>query len=432
MNFYMEIAKLRAARILWHKSMAQFKPKNPKSSMLRTHCQTSGYSLTAQDPYNNVIRTTVEAMAAAFGGTQSLHTNALDEAIALPTDFSARIARNTQIILQEETDITRTVDPFGGSYFMESLTHDLVVRAGEIIEEVESHGGMTKAIMTGLPKLRIEESSARKQARIDKGEDVVVGVNKYQLPEGASGEEVEVRDIDNSAVRDSQIAKLEQLKSQRDNEQVQKSLKKLEQAAKSGNANLLQCSVEAMECRATVGEVSLVLEKVYGRFKATINSVHAVYGSTLGKHDAFDHAVEITKQFAQNHGRRPRILVAKLGQDGHDRGAKVVATGLADIGFDVDIGPLFQTPDEAAKQAIENDVHVVGVSSQAAGHKSLVPELIKCLKEQQAEDIKVIVGGVIPEQDYAFLEKVGVCAVFGPGTSIPECALKIIEQLGVK
>ena len=432
MNFYMEIAKLRAARILWNKSMAQFKPKNPKSSMLRTHCQTSGYSLTAQDPYNNVIRTTIEAMAAAFGGTQSLHTNALDEAIALPTDFSARIARNTQIILQEETDITRTVDPFGGSYFMESLTHDLVERAGEIIEEVESHGGMTKAIMTGLPKLRIEESSARKQARIDKGEDVVVGVNKYLVPESAGGDEVEVRDIDNSAVRESQIAKLKDLKNKRNQNRVKESLEKLEKAAKHGGENLLACSIEAMENRATVGEVSLVLEKVYGRFKATINSVHAVYGSTLGKHDAFDHAVEETKKFATLHGRRPRILVAKLGQDGHDRGAKVVATGLADIGFDVDIGPLFQTPDEAAKQAIENDVHVVGVSSQAAGHKSLVPELIKCLEKQQAGDIKVIVGGVIPEQDYSFLEERGVCAIFGPGTSIPECALKIIEKLGVR
>lgn len=432
MNFYMEIAKLRAARILWHKSMAQFKPKNPKSSMLRTHSQTSGYSLTAQDPYNNVIRTTIEAMAAVFGGTQSLHTNALDEAIALPTDFSARIARNTQIIIQEETDITRTVDPFGGSYFMESLTHDLVERAGEIIEEVEAHGGMTKAIMTGLPKLRIEESSARKQARIDKGEDVVVGVNKYQLGEQGSKEAVEVRDIDNSAVRDSQIKKLKQLRSQRNNEAVKDALERLKQAAKNGQDSLLACCIHAMECRATVGEVSLELEKIYGRFKATVNSVHAVYGSTLGKNDAFDHAVEKTKEFANAHGRRPRILVAKLGQDGHDRGAKVVATGLADIGFDVDIGPLFQTPAEAAKQAVENDVHVVGVSSQAAGHKSLVPELIRCLKELQAADIKVIVGGVIPEQDYNFLQEAGVSAIFGPGTSIPECALKIIEHLGVK
>ena len=427
MNFYMEIAKLRAARKLWFEYMQQFSPKNPKSSMLRTHCQTSGYSLTAQDPYNNITRTTIEAMAAVFGGTQSLHTNALDEAIALPTDFSARIARNTQLLIQEETDIIKTVDPFGGSYFMESLTHDLAERAREIISEVEQHGGMTKAIIAGLPKLRIEEAAAKKQARIESQEDVVIGVNKYRLDKDQQSEEVDVRDIDNNIVREEQCRKIEHLKRNRNEEKVTSYLTKLKKCALENNGGLLAATIDCMANRATVGEVSLILEKVFGRYKAVIRSVSAVYGSSMQNHDAFDQAVLQTKNFLDVTGRRPRILVAKLGQDGHDRGAKVVASGLADIGFDVDIGPLFQTPAEAVKQAIENDVHIIGISSQAAGHKTLIPQLIEILRDQKAEDMIVVAGGVIPEKDYEFLKQKGVGAVFGPGTSIPECALEILK-----
>ena len=429
MNFYMEIAKLRAARKLWYEFMQQFSPKNPKSSMLRTHCQTSGYSLTAQDPYNNVVRTTIEAMAAVFGGTQSLHTNALDEAIALPTDFSARIARNTQLLIQEETDITKTVDPFGGSYFMESLTHDLAQRAKQIIKEVDDHGGMTKAIIAGIPKLRIEEAAAKKQARIENNDDVVIGVNKYQLEDSQHSQNVEVRDIDNTLVREQQCEKLANLKKTRNQDQVKRSLQKLKDRAKENRGGLLAASIECMAARASVGEVSSALESVFGRYKATIRSVHAVYGNSMKNHDAFDKAIHDTQTFFKENGRRPRILVAKLGQDGHDRGAKVVASGLADIGFDVDIGPLFQTPEEAVKQAIENDVHVIGISSQAAGHKTLIPQLIQCLRAHDAAEIIVVAGGVIPEQDFQYLKDRGVGAVFGPGTSIPECALEILKLI---
>lgn len=430
MNFYMEVAKLRAARALWHHYMQQFSPKNPKSSLLRTHCQTSGYTLTEQDPYNNVIRTTVEAMAAALGGTQSLHTNALDEAIALPTDFSARIARNTQIILQEETDLTKTVDPFGGSYFMESLTADLIEKAHQIIAEVDEYGGMTKAISAGIPKLRIEEAATRKQARIDSGEDVIVGVNKYQT--NKEDKELQIRDIDNTQVRQDQIRRLQELKKNRQQDQVDQALHDLYQGAQSSEANLLELSVKAMRVRATVGEVSEALERVFKRYQASIRSVSAVYANTMDHNPDFATALERCNKFAEATGRRPRILVAKLGQDGHDRGAKVIATGLADMGFDVDIGPLFQTPKEAAKQAVENDVHIVGISSQAAGHKTLIPQLISELKDQDASDIFVVAGGVIPQQDYAFLKESGVAAVFGPGTPITECALSLLELLNTK
>ena len=429
MNFFMEIAKLRAARTLWAEYLKPFKPKDPKSSMLRTHCQTSGYSLAAQEPYNNIIRTTIEAMAAGLGGTQSLHTNALDEAIALPTDFSARIARNTQIILQKETDLCKTVDPFGGSYFMESLTADLCAKAREIIDEIEQHGGMTKAVISGLPKLRIEEASARKQARIDKGEDIIVGVNQFKPTEDEQTHDVDVRDIDNTAVRSQQTRRLEDLKRHRNGSEVAQKLEDLKKGASQADCNLLDLSVEAMRVRATVGEVSLALEEVFGRFKGSTRGVHAVYGKTMKNQDDFDLAVRRSNDYAQRHGRRPRILVAKLGQDGHDRGAKVIASGLSDIGFDVDIGPLFQTPGEAAKQAVENDVHIVGVSSQAAGHKTLIPELIAALKAEQASDIIVIAGGVIPEKDYPELLDTGVQAIFGPGTSIPECALSLLDLL---
>lgn len=426
MNFYMEIAKLRAARLLWTKIVGEFAPENPKSLMLRTHSQTSGWSLTEQDPYNNIVRTTIEAMAAVFGGTQSLHTNSFDEAIALPTEFSSRIARNTQLIIQEETGITKVVDPWGGSYMMESLTQQLADRAWELIEEIEAKGGMAKAIETGLPKLRIEEAAARKQARIDRGEDVIVGVNKYQLDKE---EDVDILQVDNEAVRRTQIQRLEMLRKQRDEHQVQISLKRLTDCAQQEEGNLLALSIDAARARATVGEISQALESVYGRFSAQAQTVSGVYGSAY-KGD--QHWMNISKDietFLQKHGRRPRMLVCKMGQDGHDRGAKVIATAFADVGFDIDLSPMFSTPEEVAKQAIENDVHVVGVSSQAAGHKTLVPALIEALKQQQAEDILIIVGGVIPKQDYPFLVDAGVQGIYGPGTNIPQAAQEILKLI---
>lgn len=427
MNFYMEIAKLRAARYLWHDVMKQFKPKNPQSLMLRTHCQTSGYSLTEQDPYNNVIRTTIEAMAAVFGGTQSLHTNALDEAIALPSEFSARIARNTQLIIQEETDICHTVDPFGGSFFMEKLTHDLVTRAKELMKEVEQSGGMVEAINKGIPKLRIEESAAKKQARIDSGADVIIGVNKYKTS-SAQGD-LQVRDVDNTSVREAQIRRLGNIKKTRNQANVTTALSQLKEAAKTGKGNLLELAVIAAKSRATLGEISETLAEIFGRHKASIQTISAVYSSAFGGHDVIEKIRNRTALFAQKAGRRPRILVCKLGQDGHDRGAKVIATGLADLGFDVDIGPMFQTPEEAAREAIENDVHVVGISSQAAGHKTLVPELVNALKKNGGSSIKVVVGGIIPTQDYEFLKTAGCEAIFGPGTPIPQCAEVILDFL---
>ncbi len=427
MNFYMEIAKLRAARYLWHDLMKQFNPKNPQSLMLRTHCQTSGYSLTEQDPYNNAIRTTIEAMAAVFGGTQSLHTNALDEAIALPSEFSARIARNTQLIIQEETDICHTVDPFGGSFFMERLTHDLLIRAKELMQEVHDNGGMVQAINKGIPKLRIEESAAKKQARIDSGSDVIIGVNKYKATSEQG--ELQVRDVDNTSVRESQIKRLTDIKKKRDPKKVLDALAKLKDAAASGTGNLLELSIVAARCRATLGEISETLAEVFGRHKATIQTISAVYSSAFGGFDVIEIIRKRSNEFAVKAGRRPRILVCKLGQDGHDRGAKVIATGLADLGFDVDIGPMFQTPEEAAKEAIENDVHVVGISSQAAAHKTLVPELVAALKKNGGERIKVVVGGIIPPQDYDFLKKAGCTAIFGPGTPIPQCAEVILDFL---
>ncbi|HNX07313.1 MAG TPA: methylmalonyl-CoA mutase [Bacteroidales bacterium] len=426
MNHFMEIAKMRAARMLWAKLVNTFHPKNPKSLALRTHSQTSGWSLTEQDPFNNVARTCVEALGAALGHTQSLHTNALDEAIALPTDFSARIARNTQIYLQEETNICKVVDPWGGSYYVEYLTHELAHKAWAHIQEVESLGGMAKAIETGLPKMRIEEASARKQARIDSGKDTIVGVNKYRLEKEAP---IETLEIDNTAVRDAQLNRLEQLRANRDNEKVQQCLDKITQACESGNGNLLELAVDAARQRASLGEISLACEKIFGRYKAVIRSISGVYSSESVNDDTYKKACELADQFATLEGRRPRIMIAKMGQDGHDRGAKVVATGYADIGFDVDIGPLFQTPAEAAKQAVENDVHILGVSSLAAGHKTLVPQVIEELKKLGREDIMVIVGGVIPPQDYDFLYKAGAIAIFGPGTKIPEAAIKILEIL---
>ena len=427
MNFYMEVAKLRAARKLWHDKVKAFNPKNNKSLMLRTHCQTSGYSLTEQDPYNNVIRTTIEAMAAAFGGTQSLHTNALDEAIALPTDFSARIARNTQIVLQEETDITHVVDPFGGSYFMESLTNQLIEKAETLINEIEEAGGMTKAIAAGIPKLRIEEAAAKKQARIDSGEEVIVGVNKYKV--NSEDQDVDVLEIDNSKVRAEQIEKLQTLKKNRDENKVKDALSKLAAASHDKKQNLLAATIEAIRARATVGECTEAMEKKFGRYQAEIRSISSVYFSEYKDKEPLEKVTKRIDQFQESTGRRPRILVVKLGQDGHDRGAKVIATGLADLGFDVDIGPLFQTPQEAAKQAIENDVHVVGVSSQAAAHKTMVVELRKALDDIGAKDIKIVAGGVIPQQDYDFLLNNGCSAVFGPGTPIPQCAEDIIDVL---
>jgi methylmalonyl-CoA mutase len=422
MNFFMEVAKLRAARLLWSKIMNGFHATNPESLMLRTHCQTSGVSLTEQDPYNNIVRTALEALSAVLGGTQSLHTNSFDEAIALPTEFSARIARNTQLILQNESQVTRVVDPLGGSYYVEALTHSLATAAQAIIDEVESMGGMTKAVEAGIPKLRIEEAAARRQARVDRGEDVIVGVNKFQSKEASP---VEVRDIDNQAVRDSQIARLKKVRSTRDEAKCKAALEALSEGAK-GHANLLALAVDAARARATVGEISDAMEKVFGRHRAEIRSITGVYGHAYEGDNEFAAIHGDVDAFAKEEGRRPRILVAKMGQDGHDRGAKVIATAFADLGFDVDIGPLFQTPEEVAKDAIDADVHVIGVSSQAAGHKTLVPQLIEALKKQGASDILVVCGGVIPAQDYPFLENAGVAAIFGPGTNIVEAARRVI------
>jgi methylmalonyl-CoA mutase len=426
MNFYMEIAKMRAARMLWAKIVSEFKPQNPKSSMLRTHSQTSGWSLTEQDPYNNVVRTTVEAMAAVFGGTQSLHTNALDEAIALPTDFSSRIARNTQLIIQEETGITKVVDPWGGSYMMESLTQDIADKAWELIQEVEEAGGMAKAIETGMPKLRIEEAAAKKQARIDRGEDVIVGVNKYQLDEE---DEVDILEIDNDAVRESQLARLASIRGSRDEEAVEAILEKIYQCAVSGDGNLLALAIEATRCRATVGEISFAMEREFGRFNAQAQTVSGVYGSAFQNDDNWQGISRDIDAFVDKFGRRPRMLVCKMGQDGHDRGAKVVATAFADVGFDIDLSPMFSTPEEVARQAVENDVHVVGASSLAAGHKTLVPELVEALRKQGANEIVVIAGGVIPKQDYDYLYNAGVKCIFGPGTPIPQCARDVLDAV---
>ena len=426
MNHFMEIAKMRAARMLWAKLVKQFNPKNQKSLSLRTHCQTSGWSLTEQDPFNNVARTTIEAAAAAFGGTQSLHTNALDEAIALPTDFSARIARNTQIYLQEETKITKTVDPWAGSYYVEKLTHDIAQKAWSLIEEVEELGGMTKAIEAGIPKIRIEEAAARKQARIDSGQDIIVGVNKYRLKEE---DPISTLEVDNQTVRNSQIERLNKIKSERSSEKVKATLSKLTAAAQSGKENLLALAVEAARERATLGEISDALEVEFGRYKAQIKSFSGVYSKEIKDDKSFKKAQNLADIFAEQDGRRPRIMIAKMGQDGHDRGAKVVATGYADVGFDVDIGPLFQTPQEAAKQAVENDVHILGVSSLAAGHKTLVPQVIDALKAYGREDIMVIVGGVIPKQDYDYLYEAGVKGIFGPGTKIPLAARGVLDSI---
>jgi methylmalonyl-CoA mutase len=426
MNHFMEIAKMRAARILWAKIVKQFNPKNPKSMALRTHTQTSGWSLTEQDPFNNVARTCVEALAAALGHTQSLHTNALDEAIALPTDFSARIARNTQIYLQEETQICRSLDPWAGSYYVEMLTNEIAHKAWALIEEVEVLGGMAKAIETGIPKMRIEEASARKQARIDTGKDKIVGVNLNRLEKE---DPIEILNVDNAAVRESQVLRLQHLRDNRNNEEVQAALDALTASASSGEGNLLALAIDAARKRASLGEISFALEKVYGRYKAVIRSISGVYSSESKDNEVFAKARELADQFADLEGRRPRIMIAKMGQDGHDRGAKVVATGYADIGFDVDIGPLFQTPAESAKQAVENDVHILGVSSLAAGHKTLVPQVIEELKKLGREDIMVIVGGVIPPQDYDFLYKSGAVAIFGPGTVVSEAGIKLLEIL---
>lgn len=426
MDHFTEIAKLRAARMLWAKIVKQFNPKNPKSLALRTHCQTSGWSLTEQDPFNNVARTTIEAMAAAFGGTQSLHTNALDEAIALPTDFSARIARNTQIYLQQETQITKTVDPWAGSYHVEKLTEEIANKAWNLIQEVEELGGMTKAIEKGIPKLRIEEAAAQKQAKIDSGQDVIVGVNKYQLKQE---DPLHILEVDNEAVRKSQVERLTTLKANRDAKKVENCLKDLTQAAKTNEGNLLDLAVKAARNRATLGEISDALEEVFGRHKAVTKTISGVYSKEIKDDKLFKEAADLANKFAELEGRRPRIMIAKLGQDGHDRGAKVVATGYADLGFDVDIGPLFQTPQEATKQAVENDVHILGISSLAAGHKTLVPQVIAELKKYGREDIMVIVGGVIPAQDYQYLFDSGAVGVFGPGTKIAQAAIDLITIL---
>jgi len=424
MNFFMEIAMLRAARYLWHKTVSEFNPKNPRSTVLRTHVQTSGWSLTEQDPYNNIIRTTLEALAAALGGTQSLHTNSFDEAISLPTDFSARIARNTQIIIQEESQICHVVDPLGGSYYIEALTGAIIREAKKIMDEIEALGGMARAIETGMPKLRIEESAARRQARIDQGKDVIVGVNKYRIPEPPA---VEVLEVPNT-VRDEQIARIKELKAKRDNAAVKKALEEITAVAEKGG-NLLDASIKAIRARATVGEVSDAMEKVFGRYVATTRMISGVYSSEYGESDVIKSLQKRTENFLKQTGRRPRMLVTKMGQDGHDRGIKVVATAFADLGFDIDISPMFQTPEEAAKMALENDVHVVGASSLTAGHKTLVPELIRKLKEMGAGEILVIAGGVIPPTDYDFLYKAGVVGIFGPGTSIPESADKVLTLL---
>ncbi|MGM9427188.1 methylmalonyl-CoA mutase [Hydrogenophaga sp. MI9] len=426
MNFYLEIAKMRAARLLWTRIMKGFNAKNPKSLMLRTHSQTSGWSLTEQDPYNNVVRTTIEAMAAVFGGTQSLHTNSLDEAIALPTEFSSRIARNTQLIIQEETHITNVVDPWAGSYMMESLTQEMADKAWAIIEEVDAMGGMTKAVDSGWAKLKIEAAAAEKQARIDSGKDVIVGVNKYKL---AKEDPIDILDVDNVKVRDGQIARLQSIKASRDNAQVQAALEALTAAADSGQGNLLDLAIKAIRLRATVGEVSDALEKIYGRHRADTQKVTGVYAAAYDSAEGWEQLKKEIADFATEQGRRPRVMIAKLGQDGHDRGAKVVATAFADLGFDVDMGPLFQTPEECARQAIENDVHAVGVSTLAAGHKTLVPAIIAELKKQGADDIVVFVGGVIPRQDYDMLYEAGVKGVYGPGTPIPASAKDVLEQI---
>ncbi|WP_372528968.1 methylmalonyl-CoA mutase, partial [Piscinibacter sp.] len=426
MNFYLEVAKMRAARLLWWRIMKEFKPQSAKSLMLRTHCQTSGWSLTEQDPYNNVVRTTVEAMAAVFGGTQSLHTNALDEAIALPTEFSARVARNTQLIIQEETHITNVVDPWAGSYMMETLTQDMADKAWTIIEEVDAMGGMTHAVESGWAKLKIEASAAEKQARIDSGRDVIVGVNKYKL---AKEDAIESRDIDNHAVRENQVKRLQQLRAERDAAAVNRALEALSACAASGEGNLLDLSIKAVRARATVGEISDALEKVWGRHRADTQMVTGVYAAAYDSAEGWEKLQAEIAAFAEEHGRRPRVMIAKLGQDGHDRGAKVVATAFADMGFDVDMGPLFQTAEECARQAIENDVHAVGVSTLAAGHKTLVPAIIASLKAQGADDIIVFVGGVIPRQDYDFLYEAGVKGIYGPGTPIPASAKDVLEQI---
>jgi methylmalonyl-CoA mutase len=425
MNFFMEAAKLRAARLLWSRVMDEFEPKNPRSKMLRTHCQTSGVSLQEQDPYNNVVRTAYEAMSAVLGGTQSLHTNALDEAIALPTDFSARIARNTQLILQEETGVTNVVDPLAGSYYVESLTAELAEKAWALMEEVEEMGGMTKAVASGMPKLRIEESAARRQAMIDRGDDVIVGVNKYRKEKE---DPIDILEVDNDRVREAQIARLDRIRAERDSAACEAALKAVEDAAK-GDGNLLAAAVEAARARASVGEISMAMEKVFGRHRAEVKTLAGVYGAAYEGDEGFAAIQKDVEAFAEEEGRRPRMLVVKMGQDGHDRGAKVIATAFADIGFDVDVGPLFQTPEEAAQDAIDNDVHVVGISSQAAGHKTLAPKLIEALKAADAEDIIVICGGVIPQQDYDFLKEKGVKAIFGPGTNIPEAAADILRLI---
>jgi methylmalonyl-CoA mutase len=425
MNFYLEIAKLRAARRLWAEHMRrEFAPRRAESLMLRTHCQTSGASLTEQDPMNNIVRTTIEAMAAVFGGTQSLHTNGYDEAVSLPTDAAARVARNTQLILQEESGIPFVVDPWGGSYFMERLTESVYQAAEELIAEVEELGGMTRAIQAGMPKLRIEEAAARRQARVDSGEDVIVGVNKYRLAEETP---LEVRDIDNRAVREAQIRRLEQLRKSRDSGAVEKALARLEELAASGQGNLLEAAVDAARARATLGEISFALEKIYTRHRAEVRSVSGVYGGSYRGDDEFEAARREVEAFAAQEGRRPRLLVVKLGQDGHDRGMKVIATAFADLGFDVDIGPLFQTPEEAAQQALDADVHAVGVSSQAAGHRTLVPQLIEALRQKGAPEIAVVVGGIVPPRDYAFLRECGVAGIFGPGTAIPKAAREVLQ-----
>lgn len=425
MNFFMEAAKLRAARLLWHRIMEEFDAKDVKSKMLRTHCQTSGVSLQEQDPYNNVVRTAYEALSAVLGGTQSLHTNALDEAIALPTEFSARIARNTQLILQEETGVSNVIDPLAGSYYVESLTAELADAAWDIIKEIDEMGGMTKAVASGMPKLRIEESAAKRQAMLDKGEEVVVGVNKYRLE---TQDKIDIRNIDDSMVRETQISRLTDVKKNRDDERCNNALENLELVAREGG-NLLNAAIEAARARATVGEISMAMEKEFGRHRAEVKMLSGVYGAAYDGDEDFHKIQQEVKSFAKSEGRRPRILVVKMGQDGHDRGAKVIATAFADIGFDVDVGPLFQTPDEAANDAIDNDVHIIGISSQAAGHKTLAPKLIKALKSQGAEEIIVICGGVIPQQDYEYLYEKGVKAIFGPGTNIPDAASKILKLI---
>ena len=425
MNFFMEAAKLRAARLLWHRIMEELGAKTSKSKMLRTHCQTSGVSLQEQDPYNNVVRTAYEAMSAVLGGTQSLHTNALDEAIALPTEFAARIARNTQLILQEETGVTNVVDPLAGSYYVEKLTSDLAEAAWKLIEEVDDMGGMTKAVASGLPKLRIEETAARRQADIDRGDQVIVGVNKYRLPEE---DPIDILDIDNEAVREAQVTGLKQIREARDEAACDAALAELERRAQAGG-NLLEAAVEAARARASVGEISMAMEKIFGRHRAEVKTLAGVYGKAYENDEGFAAIQRDIEAFAEEEGRRPRMLVVKMGQDGHDRGAKVIATAFADIGFDVDVGPLFQTPEEAAQDAIDNDVHVIGISSQAAGHKTLAPELIKILAARDAGDILVICGGVIPQQDYDFLKNAGVKAIFGPGTNIPSAAQDILSLI---